>query len=516
MRNLFLYTILFIPFFSLAQQQAGTCGLSYEEGLLVREQMFRNRQQIAPEQVEALLSQRSSIWIPLVIHLVGNSQGQGFASPSNVLSMVCRLNDDFAPYNLQFYIKDSLRYVMDDIIYADAYDSVSIDRMILLKDTTAANVFVNAAAGGGVAGYYSRRGDFVFMLNGYAVGSSTTFTHEMGHFFTLPHTFFGWENIDARQLYSSTPAPDSVGTGWRRREVEYVDRSGPLVNCYDAADGFCDTDADYISQRAACPLSGTALDPSGTPIAPNPVLYMSYFLDNCMTTFTAEQNVAMISDVINRTWTSFPAPNNSALSSQNTIPLHPQEGELVSLLNANIRLEWDTTGASAANGWVVRLERIFFNVPVATVLFKIVQGQNYIEVPSTDLMPNTLYRWQVMPYSNAYTCAPFSNVFSFETNADAPVATIGSRSISDFAQLQLMPNPVQGRQASLRLYSEELLRGTIRLYDLSGRVLSEIDLSNGILGEERYQLDLKGLSSGLYRIVLLSDKGLLSEALLLP
>ncbi len=102
--------------------------------------------------------------------------------------------------------------------------------MIALKDTNALNVFTNGSAGGGVAGYYSRRGDYVFILNSYANGGSTTITHELGHFFTLPHTFYGWEGTNARALYNSVPAPDSIlDSHGEKKEVEFVARTGPLA-----------------------------------------------------------------------------------------------------------------------------------------------------------------------------------------------------------------------------------------------------------------------------------------------
>lgn len=522
MRSLFTIIGIFLYFLSNTTQAQelpqGNCGVGYEEGLLIREQMFRNRATIDRNEVEALRGRRFTIWIPLVIHIVGNSQGLGFASPGAAVSMVCRLNNDFADQNLQFYIKDSIHFVKDDTIYMDAYDSIAIDRMILLKDTTAANIFINGSAGGGVAGYYSRRGDYVFLLNGYANAGSTTATHEFGHFFTLPHTFFGWEGTDARFLYYATPAPDSIlDSHGDKRAVEYVARSGSLANCYSSGDGFCDTDADYISERAACPLSGTALDPSGAAIHPNSVWYMSYFYDNCMDSFSAEQKVAIMTDVINRGWTGFSAPNVDTLVGTNVTTLSPIDASLLSMDTTHIHLEWDVTGASGATAWVVEMERMIFGTPVGIIVRTVVNNQNHLDIPISKFMPNNAYRWRVMPFSSGYTCAAYSTYFTFNT-ADLPSGINHSIKEENFASLVVMPNPVHGNTiptVGIGLSTQKPLQGSLRLYGSDGRLLMQEAMQTIPAGGEVRKLDVTELPAGIYHLVLVSDSGNISTSFIL-
>lgn len=504
-----LLSTLFIVFFAaaaIAQTPVpGNCGLDYEEGLELREQMFRNRNLIPQSTIEALQQQRFTIYIPVVVHLVGNSNRQGFAQPQGILSMLCRLNNDFANQNLQFYIKDSIRYVIDDTIFADAYDSIAVDRMIALKDTTALNIFTNSSAGGGVAGYYSRRGDYVFMLNSYANGGSTTITHEVGHFFTLPHTFFGWENIDARQLYGNSPAPDSIGSSWRRREVEYVARTGPLANCYSSGDGFCDTDADYISGREQCPMPGQALDPSGVAITPNTRLYMSYFYDACVDSFSTEQKTAIMSSVVNRNWLFFPAPITTNLSWSNIAPVQPLDAAILPKNGVDsIRLEWNTQGVGPATAWVIQVERMLFGSPIATLALQIVHGQNHFDLPTASLLSGATYRWSVMPFSNAYHCAGFSpfSQFSIETAsglniAEAPVVI----------DLALRPNPIQGATASIFFNISEPMMTSLRLYSIDGRLILNEPLQYSESGEHTRYLNLSQLTSGVYHLQLFTEKG---------
>ena len=517
MRNLLILCILslfFITASSAQERESGNCGVGYEEGFEIRAQMFQNRANIDRAQIQQLQNQRFTIWIPLVIHLIGNNQGQGFASPSPAVSMICRLNADFADQNIQFYIKDSIRFVKDDTIFVDAYDSIAIDRMILLKDTMAANVFINGSAGGGVAGYFSRRGDFVFILNSYANGSSTTITHEFGHFFTLPHTFFGWEGTNARALYFSTPAPDSIlDSHGDKREVEYVARSGGQANCYSSADGFCDTDADYISSRWSCPLSGTALDPSGVAIAPNSRLFMSYALDNCMDSFSQEQKVAILTDVVNRNWTGFPAPSSTTMMSGAFISaISPLDASVQEVNSPMLRFEWDTVGASAASAWVIEIERMLFGTTVGTIARTIVNGQNYIDIPSSKFLSNGQYRWRVMPFSNGYTCANFGSYYNFNTGYHTNVK---AENISDLAALQVLSNPVQGQILQFRLSVFQPIQGGLRLYASDGKLLFSENIQWLQMGEDLRNIDLSGYPAGIYQLVFVSDKGNLSKSFIL-
>jgi hypothetical protein len=501
---------LFLFSYSLTFAQApDACGTSVEAQYFQREKMFQNRLRIDQTEIERLQNQRFTIYIPTVIHIVGDSAGNAVADPDGALGMMCRLNEDFADQNIQFYIKDSIRYFYDNIVNADAYDSVSIDRMILAKDTLALNIFINGAAGGGVAGYYSRRGDFVFILSPYAVYSSTTITHELGHFFTLPHTFFGWEGQNAPSMYSNTPAPDTVETSRGTRvEVEYVARSGANANCFSSADGFCDTEADYYSFRLNCPTGFQAQDPSGTVIAPDDRLYMSYFFDNCMDSFSSEQKIAMMADVIDRGWTAFPPPPSVApITGTNIAAVSPAEASTVAGNPTDlVRLEWDTTGAFHADKWIVEIGRMFNGIPVGTILVEIVKGQNYLEVPFSLFGSNRDFRWRVLPYSNGYFCAQKSAYFSFSTGT-----ILGLEQEQEaLMQLKIQPNPVQNKVLNLSIQSFENTEAQISIYAFDGRLIlnqnSWIDA-----GQTDWQIALNNIASGVYQIVIQTPQKLYQE-----
>src|SRR5690606_23777949 len=111
---------------------------------------------------------------------------------------------------------------------------------------------------------------------------STTLGHELGHFFGLPHTFQGWEN------------------GNIPYDPELVTR-GPGANCSFTGDYFCDTEADYLSIRWACPYTGNKRDPNGDDYQPDSSLYMSYALAPCRSRFSSQQTGFMQYNLQNRT-----------------------------------------------------------------------------------------------------------------------------------------------------------------------------------------------------------------------
>ncbi len=97
-----------------------------------------------------------------------------------------------------------------------------------------------------------------------------TFSHEVGHWLGLPHTFV--------QLNCK----------------ECVDRS----NCYSCGDLFCDTEADYLHYPWMCPYQGDSVEPASCPppqdtLHPDATLLMSYAYKPCRSRFSAEQKAYM-------------------------------------------------------------------------------------------------------------------------------------------------------------------------------------------------------------------------------
>ncbi|MDX2133961.1 MAG: hypothetical protein SFV52_04220 [Saprospiraceae bacterium] len=104
---------------------------------------------------------------------------------------------------------------------------------------------------------------------------SEVWSHEIGHYFTLPHTFIGW--------FSGTQYVNSP-----------VMINGVENTCYQTGDGFCDTPADRegCSNASCVPSCLPDTDPLGETYSPDATLLMSYYA-GCRTRFSGEQKQSM-------------------------------------------------------------------------------------------------------------------------------------------------------------------------------------------------------------------------------
>lgn len=120
--------------------------------------------------------------------------------------------------------------------------------------------------------------------------------HEMGHFFSLPHTFAGGPTVtDSQHPEYAQYVQDNI--------TLLVNSAPKNFSCYDTGDGFCDTNADpYKNPTSFCTFNSTCQelinctpypnDPLGVPYDPDPSLLMSYYLE-CSTRFSGEQMTQM-------------------------------------------------------------------------------------------------------------------------------------------------------------------------------------------------------------------------------
>ena len=156
-------------------------------------------------------------------------------------------------------------------------------------------IFVNDPAG--ACGYYSPFRDAIAIRKSCSAPNSTTLVHELGHFFSLPHTFNGWEN-------------GAVPTN-----PEKVTRTGPSANCSSTGDKFCDTEADYQGERWFCPYNDIKFDSNNDQYHPDSSIYMGYASDECMTRFSNMEIAAMQFNQSTRTnlTASFPGWQNLAM-----------------------------------------------------------------------------------------------------------------------------------------------------------------------------------------------------------
>ncbi|MDZ4844065.1 MAG: T9SS type A sorting domain-containing protein [Chitinophagales bacterium] len=398
MKNLSLLFGSIVFVFSAYSQQSGYCGTQMPEEMTTWLKQYKQSGASAAKQAD-----EGIYYIPLKIHLVGTNDGSGYHKISSILDGLCHLNEQYEQVGFHFYIYGDINYVNNTALYE--HTSFNVGNIITqTKTADVANIYyVQDPAGN--CGYFSGWRDFMAIAKSCAGPTNSTVAHELGHYFSLPHTFSGWEGRNV-----SDPAES---------DDERVNGS----NCNNAGDYFCDTPADFISDRWGCPYNNTKVDYVGTPYAVDGSLYMSYANDACQDKFSPEQIEAMRlyllterSDLLNHS-----APIIDSVGE--TISIYPPNGTLG--VPANFaQLKWKkTTGATHYNLQVTR----YFNGNFSNVDL-VLQDTTYM---LTNLEPGYNYRWRVRPFNEGNTCSSYTAYSSFVTRA--ATAIVPSFSVSNIS-----------------------------------------------------------------------------------
>jgi len=255
-----------------------------------------------PDKVEG------EIFVPLNVALVGTDVGTGRFSESTLLESMCTLNQDFSETEIQFYLEE-LRTIDDTEFFEHQEILVGAEKMFEYNSDQAINCYVVGNPAGNCG--YNLPYAGIALSNSCTNPSDHTWAHELGHAFSLPHPFLGWEGgagyDGVPQQDWTEPAPEYVLYDYTLFKdtlildtliidtayVELVDGS----NCDIAADGFCDTAPDYHAYRWPCTSNNesfnTQIDPNGATFRSDATLFMSYGLDACASRFSNEQSLAM-------------------------------------------------------------------------------------------------------------------------------------------------------------------------------------------------------------------------------
>lgn len=319
-------------------------------------------------------------YVPVAYHIVTKDNGTGGITVNKVLQTHCMLNIGFEQPEMYFYIY-TIDTISDDQLWAMSDGSGGTDYSLgynAFRNHNIANVvnvyitgqlpqlcgfatFPNTAPSGGG-----------LFLNASCCGTGEqTIPHEMGHYFNLDHTFN------------------------QTNPVEYVTRTVGVRNCATKGDGFCDTPADPSESRANCPYNSTATDPRGDVYNPDETLFMSYFNDNCLSTFSQQQQ-----DEMNSTLSSARAnllngnvPDVTPLNAVTFISPTPADSLTIS---ANITFKWNS---------VPRAKYYLFHMQPATT------SQVLVDTLLTDtvfnsggLTANKSFRYYVRPISFGNVC----------------------------------------------------------------------------------------------------------------
>lgn len=429
-------------------------------------------------------------YLPMTVHILGDDEGDGYFGEKQIIDAFCTLNEDLLPYDIQFYLADDFNYIDNTSWYIHDFRNGRSMMNANNVDGTTNTYFVEDPAGN--CGYYTGGADAMAVAKGCAGPEDHTWSHEVGHYLSLPHPFVGWEGID---VDPTQPAPSSNGN----RSVERVDGS----NCRTSADGFCDTTPDYISNRWSCNQNGTSaemIDPSGTPFRADGSLIMSYANDACASRFSDEQAAAMHAninderpDLINN-----PTPPGAIDLAGGGAAIYPQNEETIPF--GTVEFQWEPI--PNATQYLVEITFLSPNNDNIVMSRGLVNEAKYVVDDFAPIFIGRPLNWRVRPFNEFEFCAGTTDFYQFSMSNASSVSTI-----SEVEEVSVSPVPAQsGNQIIVGLIANETFDMQASLINLTGQVLRTQNY-NMISGSQQVLFDLPVVAEGVYMLSLKNDKG---------
>ncbi len=428
-----------------------------------------------------------TIYVPITIHIVGLDDGSGYFPVSSVLDAFCTLNSDYVQAGIQFFIEGEFNFIPNSVYYDHTFQQGS-QMMNKYRVKNTINCYIVGSPAGN-CGYSSfNRG--IALAKSCMKVNDHTWAHEVGHYLSLPHTFYGWEGYEHDY---SEPAPAYIGNS----SVERMDGS----NCETAGDGFCDTPPDYLPFRWNCNSQQQSNivqhDPDGVSFRSDGSLFMSYSDDNCVDRFSNDQIGAMRANL--QTQKASYLYNQTPADTITELPelISPIQGELVDYYQ-DVTFEW--TAVAGATHYLIEISPL----PAFPFVLNryVADGTSFTAI---DLPQNKTLHWRIRPFSGHYTCIGHGESASFKTgtlSSTQPIVGVSGWSV--------YPNPVrQGGEISVCLSSAHPFTMEGKLLTISGQALSAFQWDVAP-GNQTFSVESHGLQPGMYLLQLSSEKGSMS------
>lgn len=499
-----LFFLLILPFFAIAQKYVPPCATYGDEGEMVFKRLQENKTFLKQNPI---FSRNATIFVPVKFHLVARNDGTGRVKERDVLDQLCAINEDFSEMDIQFYIKDGFNYINNTAVYNTHANTINTI-MNFNRVQGALNIFiVNDASPsedglGTTLGYFTSFRDWVVMRRDNVGDSFSVLSHEIGHFFSLPHPHRGWdaEPWDSKKhgCPVKTISPGNIAT-------EKMDGS----NCEEAGDGICDTPPDYNGFGwPNCNFDGGACDPDTVLIDPMETNFMGYFL-NCRLDdyrFTAQQKDIMVADATrSRTSGRFSAsdPSNANSIAKAPVLLSPADGASVN--PASVTFQWEAVEGADSYLFELSLTDITFNS--SALITQLVADS---KVTITNLQLDRGYFWRVKPFNEYYACQNFSTTNRVLTRLSTKV-----HSIPEIDQVQIQPNSVLNGDIQLFAKVSNPIRASISLFDLTGKIVNHFGEKSFQSGENQFNFSVGSLHSGVYMLNIKTEGGTITQKVVL-
>lgn len=417
--------------------------------------------------------QGSKYNIPLFIHFVGTDEGTGYYGSANMMNDICELNVQFAPSQMYFNLA-GFDYIDNTAWYDHANYGPGRTMMRQNNVDDVVNVYIVQNPAGN-CGYYTPGRDAIAVNIGCMGKGKTTFAHELGHFFSLPHPFNNVLGIK-----------------------EFVDGS----NCRTGGDLFCDTRADYLGTRWQCPYSGNEVDPKGAAYDPDGTLYMSYSNDACANRFSNEQIDAMAFNMD----TERPNLKGALLDTMPTMQKVERTFPLQGMPQQPSNATFNWKSVSGAVGYILQASQI--SVFPGTLPLDVITTDTFFV--ATKLSNSRTYNWRVRAVYPGRTCgdASYSDTGRFFTSL-----TAGLSAFSNANEVKIYPNPTGNSQQVFIAFENEITTiSAANIYTIEGRNISTLELNKQ--SDNQYTMNISTLSTGIYFVDIKTENGTYRQKLL--
>jgi hypothetical protein len=425
--------------------------------------------------------------IPVTIHIVRSSAGAGGFLESSAYATICDLNNRMASSGMFFYVPAQVQFINEDDYYSANNYGPLFDMIDIHNVPRTMNVYYTNLANMSLCGFafYPNSGPGGFQNNGAVVMSfacsqpnGTTLTHEVGHFFSLPHTF---------DRTSTNPTGNNAELVTRNTNEPFPRLS---ANCNTAGDGFCDTPADFIGSRWSCPTSLQQLDLNGDTFDPDSSYYMSYSSDVCMSRFSTQQILAMRGTLASLSASrgyllTTPMPNYPVL---NTGPatLYPSTSDTV--VPETLVFRW----MSIPGATLYRIRAYVLNFKVIDTL----TADTSYAVYGRTIRPNREHSWEVQALNPAELCAPFSPRVTFRSGAANTASSVLDETST---AIKVYPNFNRTGGTLTIAGLQNQVQGQLYIINTQGQRVYQISLTGA---DEKMDLELPPLAEGLYYVLI--------------
>ena len=462
-------------------------------------------------------------YVPIRFKLFGRSDSSGVVPVNNLLDLLQAVNADFAPLGVQFFLRDDgagqapWDVFYDDELYLNSSGQTGTLRRIRASDAITIYVPDDATPPGsdglGVTlGYYAGRnnGDYLVFKRSEVTDNASTASHEFGHYFSLPHTFRGWDctswegNVTTDPDNPVSSPVDTATAPCRAVPVELVTR-GEGANCAEAGDEFCDTPADYNLGFAhvGCDYTGSVSDARGDTLAPDESNFMGYFIGCNPYRFSEEQSAAMLADLGSSSRAflrSGPGPASTDTIAAEVSFLRPARDSATSPFGDVLALAWEPVA-----GAQYYLAQISTRAEFTRGVQEVVVPASQTSYTFGDIRPNRAYYYRVRPFGQVEVgTVPARRVV---TTGDR-LSGLGGPTREAAASLALFPNPAtEGGGVSLRLAGAPPGEAVAIVHDLTGRPLSRERLTIPTPSGSFALPSTRSLPAGTYLLTFANDRG---------